>query len=176
VSALAFVARVPLGVINQAHIVAFGGRLFVFGNAVVAVVTFIVVLHNAAFANVFAQVTLERSFVSALFLLLSVGVLGFRSLEFAKLLQPPHRGYVLLVIERINSARNVSAQGAGIAPERADLVEEIKAVIGEEIGRLGEVFYRRREGTVNGIEGIIGSASVGDYSIRFDLGIFSSKP
>ncbi|KAJ2966806.1 hypothetical protein NQ176_g9973 [Zarea fungicola] len=80
-------------------------------------------------------------------------VLGQRALELAQLLDLPDVRYVVLVVEGVDSAGYVATESILVVPKRTGLVEEVETVVGEEVGRLGEVVDGRLDADVQLVEG-----------------------
>ena len=94
----------------------------------------------------------------------------FRSFKFTELLHSPYFGYVLFIVKRRYCTCNIATHAIYIVPKRANLVEEVQAVVGKEIGLLGYRLERGGKVTIDGVENIIRGASIGHNRILLYLG------
>lgn len=168
--AITSITRVPLRISGQAHIVALGASALIISHAIIPFVALIVVLNHTALANLLSQLALQRSF-GVLSLGLLPGVLGARALELAEFLGAPGLGDVLLVVQSLYGASDVAAHAILVVPKGAALVEEVQSVVGEEIGRSGEVVDGRLDFCVEVVESGVGDAGIANDGIWLNLEI-----
>lgn len=160
------VAREALGVLGEADVVALGEGALVFGDAVVALIALVIAVVDAALADGLAELAVKRA---VLLLGGAAGVLGQGSLELAQLLDLPNVGYVILVVERLDGTSYVATEAVLVVPERAGLVEEVEAVVGEEVGGLGEVVDGGLDAGIELVEGGVGDTGIVDDGLGRDL-------
>lgn len=166
VGAGARVAGEALGVLDEAHVVALGKGALVLGDAVVALVALVVVVVDAALADGVTELAVE----GALLLLGSAaGVLGQGALELGELADLPDVGDVVFVVEGLDGASYVAAEAILVVPKGTGLVEEVEAVVGEEVGGLGEVIDGGLDAGVELVEGGVGDAGIVDNGLGGDL-------
>ena len=89
--------------------------------------------------------------------------------ELAELTSSPYLGDVLLIVERLDGAGNVTAHAIFIVPEGASLVEKVKAVVGKEVGGLGQIVNGGLDLAVELLESRVRGTSVRDDGLRGDL-------
>lgn len=90
----------------------------------------------------------------------TTGVLGQGAFELAQLLDLPDVRYVILVVKRLDGASYVAAEAVLVVPKRTGLVEEVEAVVGEEVGRLGEVVDGGLDAGVELVESGVGDTGI----------------
>ncbi len=145
------VTREALGVAQQAHVIALGGRAFVVGHAIVSVVALVVVLDHASLSDVFPQFTLQRA-CRTLALLRLAGVRGQGAFQLPQLARPPDQRDIFLVVQRLHRAGDVAAHAVLVVPEGTFLVEEVQPVVGEEVGLVRQLVERRLDLEVEPLE------------------------
>lgn len=96
-------------------------------------------------------------------------MLGQRTLKLAQLARPPNFRYILFVVQRLDGTRNVATDTALVVPERTPLIKQVKPIVGEEIGRVGQVVEDRLDVVVESVEGDVRYAGVVDDALRGNL-------
>jgi hypothetical protein len=153
----ATIASEALRVLHEANIVALGKGALVFGDTVVPLVAFIIIIIDTALSNILAKLAVERP---RLLLGRLTRVLRQRALELAQLLCAPDLWDIFFVFERLDGASYVATDAVRLVPKGAGFVEEIESVVGEEVGRQGQVYDGGPDFGVESVEGGVGCAGV----------------
>jgi hypothetical protein len=91
-------------------------------------------------------------------------VLGLRTLQLAELFRSPDKRNILLRLDSIHSAGNVSTHAICVIPKGAFFVEEIQPVVREEVGFLGQALEKGVDLVVEFVDGAIGDTGIRYHS------------
>ena len=119
------VASEALWIVDEAHVVALGGSTFVFGNTVIALITFVIIFDNAAFTNALSESTLEGTLSASFFLKLAAWVGCFWAFQLAKFRDPPDFWYVFFIVKGVHGAGNVTTHAICVVPKWTYSIKEI---------------------------------------------------
>lgn len=164
----ASISSESFGVSDQAHVVALGACALILGDAKVSLVAFVIVFENAALANALAKFSLERS-LRMLVMGLLARMLGARTLELAQRVGAPDLRDILLVVQGLDGASDISAHSIFVVPKGTLLVEEVYSVVGEEVGVVGEVVDGGFDSSIELVEGRKRGAGIADNRFGRDL-------